>query len=602
MNTSIKSIVTGFLLLLSLCAFSIENGEIITITRIDGEKIEGIFVRQDEQKVVVVSPKTGMAQSIQLDHIFKLAKKKLNKKRKFTEDEKQWLQEVLWADTYKKKDDNPYYLNETWEEGRLLIWANPGQDGDFMEPSNWIENNKPATSAPDMNTDVLLPFSDSLYNVRSDTKNKVRHVTIERNASFLGKHRNDTEVWGNVWRKPGSIGWGMTFVGEKNTFYLAEKVEFPNLQKFPNQLYAGSKFVKSPYAICHKFQVCKYGDASVEFIGKFGITDEIAVQHGRLILNGEMRWSGSTRKGAMEIYDGAVLELQSGAIAAPFAGLNRRNVYNMDIYRNGLLQAGSPERPLKEDVYILLGFEKNDVPGYSGLYMAEGSQLRVYTEDPTKARLVFSSITSVADFCDVRGNNIGNPEQKAFGNTGITMQLSGDIQMNGVVFDYVSEEGIKLANQSMKDDWKNITYGDNNATDKDKLFAGLTMDGNIYYHTTRSKREYILTSTAVSTMEEYMQTVDPYKIEVTPKAAEVKTVDKITKPVTIVYNESIDVTLISQLADSKLYYTLDGSIPKETSNLYNKPITLSETTRLRVRGFKEGEKPSPAFSAVYVFE
>ena len=82
MNTSLKSIVTGFLLLLSLCAFSIESDEIITITRIDGEKIEGIFVQQDEQKVVIVSPKTGMAQSIQLDHIFKLAKKKLNKKRK----------------------------------------------------------------------------------------------------------------------------------------------------------------------------------------------------------------------------------------------------------------------------------------------------------------------------------------------------------------------------------------------------------------------------------------------------------------------------------------------------------------------------------------
>jgi hypothetical protein len=154
----------------------------------------------------------------------------------------------------------------------------------------------------------------------------------------------------------------------------------------------------------------------------------------------------------------------------------------------------------------------------------------------------------------------------------------------------------------MKDDWKNITYGENNATDKDKLFAELTMDGNIYYHTTRDKSEFKLTSNAVSSMEEYMQTVDPYKIEVTPKAAEVKTVDRITKPVTIVYTEPIDVTITSQLSDSKLYYTLDGSIPKETSNLYIKPIKLSETTRLRVRGFKEGEKPSPAFSVVYVFE
>ncbi len=602
MNTYIKSVVAGVLLLFSFNAFCLETGELITISRIDGEKIEGEFVLQDEYRVVITSPKTGMAQSIQLDHIFKLAKTRISKKRKFTEDEKLWLQEELWADTYKKEGDNPYYLNETWEKGRLLIWANPGQDGDFMEPSNWIENNKLATTPPDMNTDVLLPFSDKAYNVRSDAKNKVRHVTIERNANFIGKHRNDTEVWGNVWRKPGSIGWGMTFVGTKNTFYLAEKVNFPDIQKYPEQQYSGSKFVVTPYIICHKFQVCKYGSGSIEFIGNFGITDEIAVQHGCMIINGEMRWSGSTKKGALEIYDGAVLELQSGAVAAPFVGENNRSVYNIDIYRNGLLQAGSPERPIKEDVYVLLGFEKNDVAGYSGLYMAEGSQLRVYSEDPTKAQMVFSSITSVPDFCDVRGNKIGNPGQKAFGNTGVTMQLSGDIQMNGVKFDYISEEGIKLADQSMKDDWENVSYGDNNATDNDKLFGGLTMDGNIYYHTTRDKSEFKLTSNAVSSMEQYMKKADPYNIEVNPKAAEVKTVDQITKPVTIVHKEPIDATITSQLSDTKMYYTLDGSIPKETSNLYTAPISLSETTRVRVRGFKDGEKPSPVFSVVYVFE
>ena len=152
MNISIKSIITGVLLLFSINALSIETGDLISIIRIDGEKIEGNFVLQDDVKVVITSPTTGMAQSIQLDHIFKLANRRTGRKRKFTEDERLWLQEVLWADTYKKDDDNPYYLDETWEKGRLLIWANPGQDGDFMEPANWIENNKPATEPPDMNT------------------------------------------------------------------------------------------------------------------------------------------------------------------------------------------------------------------------------------------------------------------------------------------------------------------------------------------------------------------------------------------------------------------------------------------------------------------
>lgn len=602
MKSFLKSISTGLVLLFSLNSLSIESGKFITIIRVDGEKIEGNFVSENEQRVVIASPKTGMAQSIQLDHIYKLDNKKVGIQREFTDDEKLWLQEQIWADTFKKEGDNPYYFNEKWEEGRLLIWANPGQDGDFMEPSNWIENNMPATTSPDMNTDILLPFSDTTYNVRSNAKNKLRHLTIERNANIIGTHRNETEVWGNVWRKPGGIGWGLTFVGTKNTLYLAEKVEFPNLEKNAGMKYSGSKFVIAPYTICHKFQVCKYGDASIEFVGKFGITDEIAVQYGRLVINGEMRWSGSTKKGAMEIYDGAILELQSGATVAPFVGQNNRNVYNMDIYRNGALQAGSPERPIKEDVYVLLGFEKNDVPGFSGLYMAEGSQLRIYSKDPTKARMVFTSITSVPDFCDVEGMPAGKPEVKAFGNTGITMQLSGDIQMNGVVFDYVCENGIRLADPSMKKDWKNITYGKNNATDVDNLYAGLTMDGNIYYHTTRDKSEFKLVSNAVSSMEQYMNTADPYKIEATPKATEVQTVNEITKPITIVYKEPINVAITTQLSGSKLYYTIDGSVPGENSNLYTAPIELSKTTRVRVRGFIEGENPSPVFSVVYVFE
>jgi hypothetical protein len=182
------------------------------------------------------------------------------------------------------------------------------------------------------------------------------------------------------------------------------------------------------------------------------------------------------------------------------------------------------------------------------------------------------------------------------------MQLSGDIQMDGVLFDYVSEGGIKLADQSMKNKWNNITYGKNNAADKDKLYGDLTMDGNIYYHTTRDKTEFKLVSNALSTMENYMKTVDPYKIELSPKSSEVKTVDGITKPETIVYNEPINVTIKSQLSDAKLYFTLDGSIPNQKSTLYTAPIKLSNTSKLRVRGFKEGENPSPVLTDVFVFK
>ena len=63
----------------------------------------------------------------------------------------------------------------------------------------------------------------------------------------------------------------------------------------------------------------------------------------------------TNRKGMLEgLVDGGILELQSGACVAPFIGSNRKSVYNVNIYRNGTLQAGSPERPLVRDARLLL--------------------------------------------------------------------------------------------------------------------------------------------------------------------------------------------------------------------------------------------------------
>ena len=45
-----------------------------------------------------------------------------------------------------------------------------------------------------------------------------------------------------------------------------------------------------------------------------------------------------------------------------------------------------------------------------------------------------------------------------------------------------------------------------------------------------------------------------------------------------------------------IHYTLDGSEPGQESPLYTGPFTLSATTTIRARAFKEGYEPSPEFS------
>jgi len=43
--------------------------------------------------------------------------------------------------------------------------------------------------------------------------------------------------------------------------------------------------------------------------------------------------------------------------------------------------------------------------------------------------------------------------------------------------------------------------------------------------------------------------------------------------------------------DTKYFYTLDGTIPTETSSLYTKPFAVSKTAMLKVRGFRQGGLP-----------
>lgn len=508
------------------------------------------------------------------------------------------------------KGPTPAYASEKWPAARVLTWANPGTSGELTDPANWLENKKPATQAPDETTDIILPAASKRYTVKAG-KQKVRHVDISKNAELMGNHRGETEIWGNCWIHEGGLVLYVSFNGDRHAFLKNEKGEFPsqkNGMKYRGPKSKGGK--ENVTQLSHKLQICKFGTASIEFIGKFGVGDEIMLQHGRLILNGELRWSGYTGKGALEVYDGGILELQSGARIVPFMPKNKKAIYNIDLYRNAMLQAGSAERPLTADATVLLGFEVNEKPGNTGLYAAQGSMIRVFSSDPSKYRLVFSSTAELPDLSNAACFPMKPVANKAKGDLGTVLQLAGDVVLDGVHFDYLSEGGLALAKNVDPKSWKNVTYGSHNAGKGKDLFSKMKVDEDVYYHVRGDgASEFAMVATAVKNMNRYLKETDPFQLKTLPESIKEKEATiaygskkTVLVPTSVIFKNSVKVTVDCKAAGARMRYTIDGTEPTKKSPEYKGPIKLTETTKLMVKAYKSGLGFSPTFTAVYVVE
>jgi len=161
------------------------------------------------------------------------------------------------------KGGTPAYVTQEWPEGRVLIWAKPGESGELAEASNWLENGKPATKAPDQETDIILPEAEMRYTVQAG-RQKVRHVDILKNAELYGKHRGETEVWGNCWIHEGGYAMFISIRGDRHAFLKNEAAEYPSLEnglKYRGPKSKGGK--ENATQLSHKFPICKYGTASI---------------------------------------------------------------------------------------------------------------------------------------------------------------------------------------------------------------------------------------------------------------------------------------------------------------------------------------------------
>lgn len=68
------------------------------------------------------------------------------------------------------------------------------------------------------------------------------------------------------------------------------------------------------------------------------------------------------------------------------------------------------------------------------------------------------------------------------------------------------------------------------------------------------------------------------------------------------FNTSFELVLSTTMPDAEIRYTLDGSLPANSSALYSAPLTITQTTTLRAVTFAPGFLPSQALTHTYLFE
>jgi len=463
------------------------------LTLLDGRKVPGQLVGELEQHLILYSPGMGVACTFEKRFVASYTKDKapvkLNEPRPLTPDELHYMNWQGWPDAAPIKGPAPAYAKQQWEKPkRLMVWAKPGEAGDFSKTDNWVVfGAAPSGSAWwDEETDILLPSASASafkpYKLNPGTHPElpegrmtitVRHIVVERGAYIQSQ---GAKVFGNEWvRKGGRIN--MRFMngwfGGKNTLCRvdAPMVYLPGVNSSDVTWGLWSAADKerlrpeSEQDICQYLTVEKDAGASVEFLGVITSRDKIQIVTGMAIAGPDSQIMSDNRNGD-HVHPAATLALMDGALWG-----KRLNFCRPDsIEVQGTLWAGLPDRPLTRDATLLLNMKDytslmsgNDRRDAAGLRLHPKATMRVHSSDPTKARLVIR-----CGRCDTgpgpldSGSDNSKLSQAKFRWQAlpqyIDVLLLGDAVLDGVVFEDLWKGGVRFADLTQKDAWKNITF------------------------------------------------------------------------------------------------------------------------------------------------
>jgi len=405
-----------------------------------------------------------------------------------------------------------YFLKQKWEKGRVYIWnvqksieenkRSRRRRGvaDATDPGNWIDaaTGKPATELPDMNTDLILPDSETAYNCAVGEVNKkgayCRHVTIGKNARFSswGSRGHCFRLFGNLWIRPGgsmATGQGnIVFTGDKHTFLRQDWPKDGVLKKIHDERLVSpykenGEILISPWMANRigTYMVHNKGkDISTEVLGFVSMADEVRIQSGTFVVGRDSRFV-STGPSSVSVQKGAKVVLMDGAQCSH--GKNQFVNRDWGVKAGGAVTGGTPDRPLRRDAYFGLGYRnwmnlpvpeqpnskkkaKKQPAGPKRYYGYGGSNARIegdligYAAGGTDARLVvgWQRISTGG------AGNWGRGDEafkKVFPKMPpkITIWVSST-RIENVRFDDLHRGGILTPKADVSKGWKNVTYGD----------------------------------------------------------------------------------------------------------------------------------------------
>jgi len=412
---------------------------------------------------------------------------------------------VLWPQLSGKEA----FIKESWEGGRLVTWAHPGESGDAsghnpFDPANWLIDGKPADQVTGSmeelfgeTTDLLFPASATRYRVDIREKshasdvpgNQVfRHITVGENASFHGGGDGiGRRVSGNIWVKRDATfnGQGfMAFTGSANTF-------------FRNDNGWGS-----PGGRISQFLMVGKAAASVEFLGDIQVADRLLLGEGTAIVGINSRLRGGNplfnRPATLALMDGSIFSKSTNDLRVP------------DLVVSGTVSGGLPDRPLESDAYLAVSFKNHGNRPYEGpakpayrngplemirvpsLVLESGARLISIPGKDKAARLVITSTATdegrYRPRLDSERETLtlkNEPDAAKFHSWydalphGITVFVSPGASIGNVRFDRLVEGGILVTDPATRAPWSEVGFGEGNAGSGTELFTeirGLSKD------------------------------------------------------------------------------------------------------------------------------
>ena len=484
-------------------------GGVGTIEFVDGLKTdcEVLFKHPNCDRLIVRSRGGGTVQSLALAIVHKVAAggkiATVQSHRALTAGEKA-IRETnhLWGDEAGPRRIGRY-AKQKWDRKALIVWAQPGKNGEFDKAANWLdETGKPCMASPwrkdstaervapsrrkkagaetgKFDGDILLPAAKAEYSVfQSGNRDhlgafRIRHLTVESGASYNVRYT----IQGNLWMKDGSmLGRGTQTGGfgsadfDWNTFARFCGKRWSD-RKIAQSKRSGRKDESEWIAISHWVWIDTGRAGSLEIIGKSGGPgDRLTLKRGTLIVS-EDSYIGNGNRGSYYCMPGTTTILLDGAgVGCRHKIISRgRATYGI----GGTFMCGTPDHPLTRDLRIeccLYNAEDLTPDAQLGqrttgasFVLGDTGKMIVHSKDPKSARVVFCPIPDgnpVSQYVVApRAKNRPTP-------TGITAVFAGETTFNGVAFEGFCKRGI-IVQSKAREAWKNVSFGKNQGAGDD---------------------------------------------------------------------------------------------------------------------------------------